>query len=148
MKDDVFSSQSAQIYTSYYLTLILIYRPFGTAQMMLPDNDVPRKTRKPFAFPADSICANAAHSATIILDTQVRRGSFSIPNMINVAQLCAAIQLMSFYAHKALKRNQEPESAVYAAEKREQDRALEDVNRCMRFLELVEPRWIMARKFL
>lgn len=148
MKDDVFSSQSALIYTTYYLTLILIYRPFGSTQTVLPDNDVPGKSRKPFPFPADSICASAAHSATVIVDAQVRKGSFFIPNMINVAQMCSVIQLMNYYAHVALRKGQDPGNPSFVSEMREQERAMEDVDKCIRCLELAESRWIMARKFL
>lgn len=148
MQDDVFSSQSSLIYTSYYLTLILIYRPFGSAQKILPCNDVPGKSRKPFPFPADSICANAAHSATIIVDTQVRKGSFFIPNMISVTQMCSVVQLMNYYAHVTLKKDRTLGSLAIATAKREQEQAMEDVQKCIRCLESAEPRWIMARKFL
>lgn len=148
MQDDVFSSQSSLIYTSYYLTLILIYRPFGSAQKILPSNDVPGKSRKPFPFPADSICANAAHSATVIVDTQVRKGPSYIPNMISVVQMCSVVQLMNYYAHATLKKGHDTGSLAFTTEKREQEQAMEDVQKCIRCLEMVEPRWIMARKFL
>ncbi|THH02715.1 hypothetical protein EW145_g6716 [Phellinidium pouzarii] len=142
IENEVFANQSATIYSTYYLVLILIYRPFSQASVYLPQQDVPAKPSKPFPFPADSICANAAHSAIRIIDVQTRRGMSNVPNMISVAQMCAVTQLMGLYV---LRASRESDAGTKA---RERDRIMQDIERCIHCLELVESRWIMARKFI
>ncbi|KAH8107479.1 fungal-specific transcription factor domain-containing protein [Phellopilus nigrolimitatus] len=150
IKDDLFANQSATIYATYYLTLILIYRPFSHASAFLPQKDAPARPAAPstFPFPADSICTNAAHSAIRIIDIQARRGFSNIPNMVSVAQLCAVTQLMSLHSEKAVRSDEAVTSEAQAARVRERERITQDIAKCIQCLELVESRWIMARRFL
>lgn len=62
--------------------------------------------------------------------------------------MCSVVQLMNYYAHVTLKKDQDTGSLATVTEKREQEQAMDDVQKCIRCLELAEPRWIMARKFL
>ena len=145
--NEIFSNQSATIYTTYYLTLILIYRPFSQASALLPQphQDAPARPRKGFPFPADTICTSAAHSAISIVDAQTRRGLSNIPNMIAVAHVAAVTQLITVHTLQTMSGARDVDRI---ARLRECERYLEDVQTCIRCLELAESRWIMARKFL
>ncbi|EJD02602.1 uncharacterized protein FOMMEDRAFT_84516, partial [Fomitiporia mediterranea MF3/22] len=148
IENDVFSNQSATLYTSYYLALILIYRPFSHASALLPEpqQDAPARPNKTFPFPADSICTSAAHSAVRIIDAQMRRGLSNIPNMVSVAHIAAVTQLMSMHAAQVTasgSRDVDPSARL-----REREKYLQDVEKCIRCLEMAESRWIMARRFL
>lgn len=114
----------------------MIYRPFSSFAEYVPHPDAPATTSKAFPFPADSICTNAAHSAIRILDVQLHNEVLHIPNVVSVAQICAAVQLMNL--HTLLKLNKQ--HAVNSV--------VEDIGTCIRGLEMVQSRWIMARKFL
>ncbi|KAI5118928.1 hypothetical protein M0805_003752 [Coniferiporia weirii] len=142
IEHDIFANQSATIYTSYYLALILIYRPFSQASVYLPQQDIPAKPKALFPFPADSICSNSAHAAIRIIEVQMRRGLSNIPNMIAVSQVCAATLLMGLHASQATHEGD------LETKKGESERVMQDVEKCIRCLELAESRWIMARKFL
>ena len=141
IENDIFSNQSATIYTSYYLALILIYRPFTQAAALfpMPNEEAPARPIKDFPFPADSICLSAARSAIRILDEQTQRGMSNIPVLIVVAHIAAVTVLMS------LRASQLSYSGMRYSER---ERCLEDVEKCIRYLEMSQSRWIMARKFL
>ena len=153
IEDDLFSNQSATLYTTYYLLLILVYRPFSTTSAFLPqpNQDVPTNNpasgitpSKPFPFPADSIIASAAQSAIRIVEVQTGKGLSNIPNMLAVAQISAVTRLMGM--HAAATSSAGP--LDMKARLKEREKALGDVEKCIKCLEMAESRWIMARKFL
>ena len=97
-----------------------------------------RGRKRPFPFPADSICMTAAHSAVRVLEAQARRGSANVPLLVNVAQICGATLLMGLHT-------QAPPAARDA---KERGRIVQDVQRCIACLKLAEARWVMARRYM
>ena len=91
------SVQSATLHVSYYLTLMLIYRPLITTSP--PSSSIPHKPYPPELSPpifpdansAILICTNAARSCARIVEVQLRDGvnNSYIPSVINIAYVCA-----------------------------------------------------------
>ncbi|KAL5485496.1 hypothetical protein ACEPAI_8138 [Sanghuangporus weigelae] len=153
IENDIFSNQSASIYATYYLALTLIYRPFSQASALIPSPNQDASTRpvKNFPFPADSICTSAARSAIRIIDEQTRRGMSNIPVLIVVAHLAAVTLLMDLQASQLSGAGTGvggTRKADLAVREKERKRYVEDVEKCIKYLEMCESRWIMARKFL
>lgn len=137
------------MYGCYYLTLILIYRPFSLMAAYLPPDGrsdtvhatavQSRNSRKrPFPFPADSICMTAAHSAVRVLESQARRGAANVPLMVNVAQICGATLLTGLHT----------QAPPAARDTKERVRIVEDVEKCIACLKLAQARWVMARRYM
>ncbi|KAF8910393.1 fungal-specific transcription factor domain-containing protein [Mucidula mucida] len=84
-QDDLSSNLSATLYTTYYLTQMLIYRPFIPA---------PMSNNSTFPFPALSICTNAARSSARIIEEQLQRGLWNVPNLNAVSIVSASMLLV------------------------------------------------------
>jgi hypothetical protein len=126
---------SAALYTSYYLLVLLVYRPF------IPPPNVQRINGKPqppgaYPFPALSLCVNAAHSAVHIVRTQLDKKEFNIPSFLAVSHLSGAILLMNIWEVK----KQDPNANV--------DKEIADVHTCLRALEIGKERWETASMFV
>lgn len=72
------------------------------------------------------------------------KGLSNIPVMLAVAQVAATARLMGL--HAIMSGASGPQSVK--ARMKERENVLADVDKCIHCLELVESRWIMARKFL
>ena len=113
------SVQSATLYVSYYLTLMLIYRPLITkcpsSSSIIPHKPFPSKLSPaiPDANSAIHICTNAARSCARIVEVQLRVGvnNFYIPSVINIAYVCAGFLSYMIWNLKAQEKAQRSESS-------------------------------------
>ncbi|KAJ7185325.1 hypothetical protein C8R46DRAFT_981882 [Mycena filopes] len=90
-ENQVFLTQSAVLYSTYYHAQVLIHRPFisGPGQDML-------STSK---FPSLAICASAARSCGHVLDVQTRRAKpLHNPHMVIALFDCAVMLLVNVWA--------------------------------------------------
>lgn len=153
MQHSVFANQAATLYTTYYLTQILIYRPFIP---LAPTSTHPSQTRSvpmaydSFPFPAFTICNSAAKSCVRILGIQMKRGLSNIPNFISVAHICAAVLLANVWDLKTKDKAQQLGQLEDVKPQFLQtiDILLDDVSVFIHALELVEKRWDNAHLFL
>jgi hypothetical protein len=116
MDNPELSVQSATLHVSYYLTLMLIYRPLIT--MSPPSSSiVPHKPSElsppmlPDANSAILICTNAARSCARIVEVQLRDGvnNFYIPSVINIAYVCAGLLSYMIWNLKAQEKAERSE---------------------------------------
>lgn len=135
MPDPLFASQSATLYTSYYLLLLLVYRPFIPPPNAARVNGKPEITEE-YPFPALAICVSAARAGVRILERQIARGASNIPNLIAVAHLCGATLLVDVWESK--KQNQKANVSD----------SVRDVQICLKALSLCSDRWESAALFL
>ena len=91
---------------------------------------------KPFPFPADSIIASAAQSAIRIVETQTKEGLSNIPNLISVAHLAAVAQLVGIHTTGIGGMGDGSKQERL----KERERAIRDVEKCMKCLEIAEDR--------
>ena len=150
---EVFSNQSAVLYTCYYLCVILIYAPFISPTTAPTGDQQPTSDKRVSSantpFPALAICVNAAHSAVRTFESQLRRGLSNIPNMLHAAQICTPILLLGFWDAKAKLAEEDPNDSPHSSSRlRAYERILGDIRKCINALEISEARWGMARTVL
>ncbi|KAH0827908.1 hypothetical protein J3R83DRAFT_3537 [Lanmaoa asiatica] len=148
IEDPLFSNQSATLYITYYLTQIIIYRPFLPTSLQSAMNITPHSN---MPIPCIAICVNAGKCVSRILKAQISRGYSNIPSLILCSHVCAAILLMNFWDLKWQERNQmkcdafediKSPLALAMAE------LLEEVSVFIEALEAVKPRWRNAEMYL
>lgn len=148
LEDPFFANQSTTLYITYYLTHIVIYRPFLPGSLHSLSNAPPHAN---MPVPCIAICVNAAKSCAKILRAQIQRGISNIPTLICGSHMCAAILLMKYWDLKWQERRQlqsggmedvKPIFAVAMAE------LLEDVSFFIQVLEHLKPRWRNAEIYL
>lgn len=148
MEDAFFANQSITLYTTYYLTHILIYRPFLPGSLRSLSNAPPHAN---MPVPCIGVCVNASKSCAKILRAQIQKGISNIPTLICGSHMCAAILLMNFWDLKWQERKQlqsggmedvKPTFAVAMAE------LLDDVSFFIQVLEHLKPRWRNAEMYL
>jgi hypothetical protein len=127
--------QSATLYTSYYLLILLIYRPFIPPPNVKRINGIPQPPGA-YPFPALSMCVHAAYSAVKIIRAQMDKGEFNIPSFLAVSHLSGAIILMNIWELKRQDPNVNVESDIA------------DVHTCLRALEIGKDRWETASMFM
>ncbi|KAF8161144.1 fungal-specific transcription factor domain-containing protein [Crassisporium funariophilum] len=146
------SNQSTTIYTTYYLTQMLIHRPLIASAASPPPtpagNPYPSNFPPPVSplpNPAIVVCTNAARSCARIVEILLQRGTdfFHVPNIINVAYVCAGSLLLSVWNMKGLEKDLRdrglPDIKPPLAQVIEEQ--LADAKIFLRALELVRPRW-------
>ncbi|EIN11920.1 hypothetical protein PUNSTDRAFT_142130 [Punctularia strigosozonata HHB-11173 SS5] len=142
MENQLFANQATTLYTSYYLTQILIYRPFIRPHIIVDPY------HSSDTLPALAICASAAKSCARILEIQLPRGLSNIPLLIAVSHLCAAILILNVWHAKARERAALMEDIkplrLDAPAPSQVDALMTDVNAFLKALEWVEPRWEFA----
>jgi hypothetical protein len=146
MPNEIFAIQASTLYTAYYLCQILIYRPFIPFPAISNDPSRPRVNPiayPDFPFPAQAICVNAARSCARIVDAQITRGIFNIPNLIAVSYISAALLLTSVWDLKAKERTAQPDQLEDIKPQHIQtiQTLLDDVAVLMKALEYTELRW-------
>ncbi|TEB38197.1 hypothetical protein FA13DRAFT_1725843 [Coprinellus micaceus] len=105
ISDPVTYTLSATLITTYYLTRLLIYRPFIPPPPLLPQSlreQNPPSAHSPasITFPALAICISAARACTRVLEHQYSKRSWEmmhIPNFINAAYVCAGLFLLALW---------------------------------------------------
>ncbi|KZS98644.1 hypothetical protein SISNIDRAFT_481356 [Sistotremastrum niveocremeum HHB9708] len=135
LTDPTFSNQSATLYTTYYLELLLIYRPFIpplTASSHLDKKEL----SSTYPFPALAICTSAARAGVRVLETQWGRGASNVPNLLAAAHLCGAILVMKVW--QAKKEDRHADTSEW----------MSDIQKCLRALEVMQNRWYPAGPLL
>ncbi|KAK0484058.1 fungal-specific transcription factor domain-containing protein [Armillaria novae-zelandiae] len=113
--------QSAALLGAYHNLRILIHRPFITA--------LHRSSKWP--FPSLSICTNAAHSCSHVVDIQHQRGG-KFPFSGHLIFNAAVVLLFNIWGGRQSGLSIDLENEM------------EDVNRCMKILRNLESRWRFA----
>lgn len=149
LPNEIFSTQASTLYTTYYLVQLLIYRPFIPFPAISNDPSRPRVSPiayPDFPFPAQAICVNAAKSCARIVDAQMKRGFFNIPNLIAVSHISAAMLLTTVWDLKAKERASQTSLSEDIKPQYIQmiQTLLEDVALFMKALEYTEMRWESA----
>lgn len=100
MTDRIYSNQSSTLFSTFYLTQMLVCRPLipstyptSPAEPISPQDSPPIQ---PALDPAIVICIEAAKSCASMVDFQLRQGlpHYHPPNIINVSYICAGIFLL------------------------------------------------------
>ncbi|KAK0460990.1 fungal-specific transcription factor domain-containing protein [Desarmillaria tabescens] len=104
LENPIYSNLSATLYTTYYLTQMLIYRPFIPSPAAYDGR--PSNSTSSFPFPALAICTNAAKSCAHIVEEQMLRGIWNIPNLISVSHISCGMLLVGIWDLKAKERAQ------------------------------------------
>ncbi|KAJ8522041.1 hypothetical protein ONZ45_g1352 [Pleurotus djamor] len=140
IENQIFSNQSASLYITYYLTQILIHRPF-----IVPDPSMSTTLVEPPAR-ALEICTNAAKACARILDAQLPKGFTSTPTLINCAHICAATLLMKVWDIKT--QAQQRATGFTKGDAREVESHLKDVDMFVRTMETLQPHWEIVDIFI
>ncbi|KAK2462672.1 hypothetical protein APHAL10511_005288 [Amanita phalloides] len=114
--------QSVVLFTNFYDTKILIYRPF------IPS---PRKPSR-YSFPALGICTNAARSCSNVLHAMRTRQLDVLPFVQLQAFLAGIVLLLNFWDGKRSDMFTHPQKDVL------------DARKCMVVLRMIEKRWDSA----
>jgi hypothetical protein len=153
------SVQSATLYVSYYLTLMLIYRPLITmsppSSSTIPHQPYPSELSPPMFPDTNStilICTNAARSCARIVEVQLRDGmnNFYIPSVINIAYVCAGFLSYMIWNMKAQEKAQRSECSrdVKPPIAQSIEDHMADAHIFMRALEQTKLRWDIVDSML
>ena len=161
MNNPEISIQSATLLVSYYITLMLIYRPLFTTSppsssiVLMPHKPYPSElshSMLPDANPAILICTDAARSCARIVEVQLRDGlnNFHIPSVINIAYVCAGLLSYLIWNLKAQEKAQRSECSrdVKPPVAQRIEDHLADVHIFMKALEQAKLRWDVVDSML
>ena len=159
MDNPELSIQSTTLLVSYYITLMLIYRPLITvsppSSSITPHQPYPSELSLPMlpdANPAILICTDAARSCARIVEVQLRDGlnNFYIPSVINIAYVCGGLLSYMIWYLKAQEKAQRSgcsrDVKPPIAQKIEDHMA--DVQIFMKALEQIKHRWDVVDSML
>ena len=153
------SVQSATLHISYYLTLMLIYRPLitmspppSTIISLKEDPSELSPPTFPDANPAILICTNAAGSCARIVEVMLRDdvNKFYIPSVVNIAYVCAGFLSYMIWNLKAQEKAQRSECSgdVKPPVARSIEDHMADVHIFVRALEQTKLRWDIVDSML
>ena len=168
ISDQIFLNQAATLNACYYLTIMLIYRPFIDHPVTYAQPDAPTSMSeiKKLPYPAFSICTNAAHAAIKTLDEVEQAsmdGYWNTHGCVAITQTAAGVQLMRLWDPNLQgKRGSRMDKKYVRLVKREdgdnkwtiheglseREMLLEDLEIAQRLLDTAADRWIMARRFV
>ncbi|KAL1748799.1 fungal-specific transcription factor domain-containing protein [Schizophyllum fasciatum] len=97
----VFANQAAFLFTNYYATQMLIYRPFIPRT---PTSVEQYSRNRACPYPAMAICLNAAKACVGIIQNQLPNGYSYVPNLTGTAYLAAGTLLLGYWDLKARER--------------------------------------------
>ncbi|KAI0298020.1 fungal-specific transcription factor domain-containing protein [Multifurca ochricompacta] len=122
-ENQTFFIQSAALRVAYYFIQITIHRPF------IPSF----RKESTLSFPALTICASAARACSHVADALRKRyPMLAAPNIHLPTFVAGVIILLSLWGAKRSGTSLDPE------------REMQDVRKCIKFLELAESRWSIA----
>ncbi|KAF9012382.1 hypothetical protein BDQ17DRAFT_1387125 [Cyathus striatus] len=127
MHDPIFAGQSATVFTAYYLTEILIYRPF------IPNQRVSSSNIPPFSYSAFDVCIKAARASARITKVEMERGLSNVPNTIAIWE-------------KTQPLNESKDTKPPLAH--QIDGLTNDVKIFVNALEYARPRWSIVQSYL
>jgi hypothetical protein len=159
MDNPELSIQSTTLLASYYITLMLIYRPLITvsppSSSITPNKPYPSELSLPMLPDANSailICTDAARSCARIIEVQLRDGlnNFYIPGVINIAYVCGGLLSYMIWNLKAQEKAQRSDCSRDVkppiAQKIEDHMA--DIHIFMKALEQAKLRWDVVDSML
>jgi hypothetical protein len=151
MRNSDFSAQAATLQAFYYITEMLIYRPFISSPLA-PRSDVSPLNQAPshFPLPAMDICVEAARSCARIAEVQIQRGISLVPIMMHAAHVSAAMLLIRVWDLKAQEKIHQAQGLedIKPPFIQRIEPLLADVGIFIRVLEWAEPRWRFISSFL
>ncbi|KAJ7646785.1 fungal-specific transcription factor domain-containing protein [Roridomyces roridus] len=123
-EDEIFATQSACLYASYYHVQIQIHRSFIPS----PTSESPLASN----FPSLAICANSARSCSHVMEAQAKRGLVAHPHVVSALMDSAMFLLLNVWGAQKTGSTADPQ------------RAAVDVQKCISVLKLYERRWQIA----
>ncbi|KAJ7467195.1 fungal-specific transcription factor domain-containing protein [Mycena latifolia] len=126
MKDPVFAAQSSVLYACYYHVQIQVHRIF----MVSSHNHAAYPISS--NYPSLAICANAARSCSHIMDVTSRRGFVCTPHVLNAICDSGVVLLLNVWGGREVGLSTDPQ------------KCLQDVETCLRLLQMYEIRWQVA----
>ncbi|TFK75372.1 hypothetical protein BDN72DRAFT_810971 [Pluteus cervinus] len=154
MPDPLFSNQAATLYTTYYLTQMVIFRPFvPSPTRSIESKFIQGPTIPPFPLPAMKICISAAQSCARIIDHQLKRGFSNIPAMCMVSHTGGGMLSWAIWDLKVQERlSRFPGVSVTEDIKPpDMDKVQEyiaSINVFIKAMEWSQPRWQMVTPLL
>lgn len=149
MEDDVFASQSAMLYLSYYIVQITIYKPFLSLSRPHVSGEQAPPEGSEGSRAALAICTNAARAGTRILEVLLLRGIPRHTVVVHFAFVFAGVLLVNLWAQIAKEADQRGQGSVNdldgAARLEEHSR---DLFSLLSMLSSMRPRWELAREAL
>ncbi|KAI0733190.1 fungal-specific transcription factor domain-containing protein [Fomitopsis betulina] len=149
VEDDVFASQSAMLYLSYYIVQITIYKPFLSLSRPHVSGEQAPPEGSEGSRAALAICTNAARAGTRILEVLLLRGIPRHTVVVHFAFVFAGVLLVNLWAQIAKEADQRGQGSVNdldgAARLEEHSR---DLFSLLSMLSSMRPRWELAREAL
>ncbi|KAL1718931.1 fungal-specific transcription factor domain-containing protein [Schizophyllum commune] len=136
--DPIFANQAAFLFTNYYTTQMLIYRPFIPRA---PTTVEQYKRERACPYPALAICLNAAKACVGIIQQQLPNGYANVPNLSATAYQAAGILLFGWWELKARQRLAEEGVEDVKVDAKVMDQLLAHYQIAMQALEWAVPRW-------
>ncbi|TRM69897.1 fungal-specific transcription factor domain-containing protein [Schizophyllum amplum] len=134
--DPTFANQAATLFTTYYFTQMLIYRPF------IPRPPTPAHPYSPSGpYPAAAICLNAAKACVGIIQQQLPNGYTNVPNLLTIAHLAAGTLLFGWWELKARERTVVGGVEDVKPNVTVMDQMMAHIRVAMQALEWASPRW-------
>ncbi|KDR75839.1 hypothetical protein GALMADRAFT_68653, partial [Galerina marginata CBS 339.88] len=141
----VFSAQSATLFSTFYLTRMLVHRPLIAPSPPNSPFEKGSEVAVSMSDPAILICSEAASACARIVEFQLQHGihDFNVPNIIGVSHASAALLLLSAWKLKVqerdLRRKDVADIKPPLAQRIEQKVA--DIKIFLHALEELRPRW-------
>lgn len=149
MEDDVFASQSAMLYLTYYIVQITIYKPF----LSLPRPHVSGEQAPPEgsegSLAALAICTSAARAGTRILEVLLLRGLPRHTVVVHFTFVFAGVLLVNLWAQIAKEAEQKGRGSVNGLNRSAYlEEQSKDLFSLLGMLSNMRPRWELAREAL
>ncbi|KAL1696401.1 fungal-specific transcription factor domain-containing protein [Schizophyllum commune] len=136
--DPIFANQAAFLFTNYYTTQMLIYRPFIPRT---PTTVEQYKRERACPYPALAICLNAAKACVGIIQQQLPNGYANVPNLSATAYQAAGTLLFGWWELKARQHLVEEGAEDVRVDVNVMDQLLAHYKIAMQALEWAVPRW-------
>lgn len=155
MTNRVYSNQSSTLFSTFYLTQMLVCRPLipsthptSAAEPISPRDSSPIQ---PALDPA-IVCIEAAKSCASMVDCQLRQGlwHYHPPNIINVSYICAGIFLLvgwNLKVQEKASRNRGTQDLKPPLAQRVEEH-IAHAKTFVRALEALKPRWEVVDSLL
>ncbi|TFY65355.1 hypothetical protein EVJ58_g2030 [Rhodofomes roseus] len=148
MDNDVYASQSAMLYLTYYIVQITIYKPFISIPRAHVSSDHAQQEGSEGSLAALAICASAAKAGTRILEVLLLRGLPRHTVVVHYTFVFAGVLLVNLWTQIA--KDAEQKGRTSMADDSTVPPALEehtsDLFSLLGMLSSMRPRWELARE--
>lgn len=151
MGHHLFANQATTLYITYYLTQMIVYRPFvfgpKPSKSSVSGQHV---TEPPFPYHALNICTTAARACARIIEAQMKRGLTNIPGLCMVSYNSAGMLAWNVWDLKAQERNMRANGMedIKPPFAQRIDELLADIKIFVDALEWARPRWQLVEPLL